>query len=81
MADGIKLVFTGSKVEGLFIKELLKENKIGCIAKDAFQSSIQAGWADGLPGDSMQVFVEDDFFDAARTLLKEYFSQRGEKSR
>jgi hypothetical protein len=80
MADGIKLVYTGSKVEGLFIKDLLIEDKIGCIAKDAFQSSIQAGWTDGLPEDGMQIYVEEGFFNAADELIKGYFTQRDKEN-
>lgn len=76
MSSDIKLVFTGSRVEGLFLKDILYENNIGTIVKDAFQSSIQAGWADGLPEDTIRIFVEDEYFDAAKSIIEEYFANR-----
>lgn len=77
MADEIKLVYTGSVVEAMYVEDLLKENEIGSLRKDHLQSSIDAGWADGLPGDSVQVFVEDFNFEKAKNVLDTYFSSRG----
>ncbi len=79
MNSDIKLVFTGSRVEGLFLKDLLYENNIGSIVKDVFQSSVQAGWADGLPEDTIRIFVEDEYFDEAKSILEEYFTNRDKK--
>lgn len=73
------MVFTGSRVEGLFLKDLLYENNIGSIVKDAFQSSIQAGWADGLPEDTIRIFVEGEYFEQAKSLIEEYQTNRDKK--
>lgn len=66
MSKDLKLAYTGSRVEGLFIQEMLEESNIHFIVKDAFQSSILAGWADGLPDDSVQIYVETMNFENAK---------------
>lgn len=76
MSDELKKVFVGSKVDGLFIKEMLKESGIGYMEKDAFQASIQAGWADGLPGDTVRIFVDAESYDKAKKLIDEYLAER-----
>ncbi len=79
MSEDIKKVYVGTEVEGLFIKEMLQESGIEIMMKDAFQSSIQAGWADGLPGDSVRIFVKIEMYDKAKKLIDEYFAQRDSK--
>lgn len=76
MSDDIKLVYTGSKVEAMFLKELLKENGIGCIFKDTLASSVQSGWADGSPEDGALLFVEPFNVEQSKKILKEYFESR-----
>jgi hypothetical protein len=76
MADDIKLVYTGSRVEGMFLKELLEENEIGVIYRDTLSSSVQAGWADGSPEDTVRLFVEPFNFEKAKSLFEEYFKER-----
>lgn len=76
MSDDIKLVYTGSDVEAMFLEQMLKDNGIGCIRKNSLQSSIDAGWASGSPEDSTQLFVETDNLEKAKALLDEYFSSR-----
>ncbi len=76
MAEDIKLVYTGSTVEAMFIEEMLKENGIGCIRRDNLQSSVDAGWANGWPENSVQILVETDRFLKAKELLDDYFSSR-----
>jgi hypothetical protein len=76
MTDELKRVYVGSRVEGLFLKEMLKEAGIGFMEKDAFQSSIQAGWADGLPEDSMRLFVDPENYDKAKALIDNYLANR-----
>ncbi len=34
MSEDLKLVYTGSRVEGMFLAELLEENEIGVIYRD-----------------------------------------------
>lgn len=79
MKDDIKLVYTGSSVEAMYIEELLKENGIGTMKMDRLQSSVDAGWADGMPEDSVQIFVENQNFDQANKVLEEYFKSRDKK--
>lgn len=79
MSDEIKLVYEGSRTEGLFIKEMLDESNIKMMFRDVFQSSIQAGWADGLPEDRIKIFVDTTNFEEARNLLEEYFTTRDSK--
>lgn len=79
LSDELKRVYVGTKVEGLFIKEMLKESGIGFMEKDAFQSSIQAGWADGLPDDSVRIFVDSENFDKAKKLIDNYAAERDEE--
>ena len=76
MSEELTLVYTGSRTEGLFIHEMLEESKMGSIVKDAFQSSIQAGWADGLPEDRIRIFVDSENSEKAKALIEEYFATR-----
>jgi len=79
MSEEIQLVYEGSRTEGLFIKEMLEESDIKLMFRDAFQSSIQAGWADGLPEDRIKIFVDVVNFESAKNLIAEYFNSRDSK--
>lgn len=79
MSDDIKLVYTGSRVEGMFLRDLLEENEIGVIYRDTLGSSVQAGWADGSPEDAVRLFVESFNFEKAKTVLNDYFANRNHK--
>ena len=79
MTEDIKSVYTGSRAEGLFIVELLKENGIGAMYEDRLSSSNLAGWADGAPEDAVQVFVENVNFEKARKFLDDYIKTRDKK--
>lgn len=79
MKDDIKLVYTGSEVEAMFIVELLNENGMGAMKRDRLQSSVDAGWADGLPEGSVQVFVEEFNYENAKKFLEDYFKSRDKK--
>lgn len=81
MADDIKLVYTGSEVEAMYIEELLKENGIGCIRRDNLHSSVIAGWGHGWPESSNQIFVETYLYEKATGILEDYFSSRKENKR
>ena len=76
MTDEIKIVYKGSRVEGLWIKEVLEEEGIGAILKDTLSASIQAGWADGYPEDAARIFVESINFEKAKQIIEEYFENR-----
>ncbi len=80
MSDDIKLVYTGSRVEGMFLREMLEENEIIVIYRDTLSSSVQAGWADGAPEDTVRLFVETANFEKAKQILEEYFRDRNNKS-
>ncbi len=80
MSEDLKLVYTGSRVEGMFLAELLEENEIGVIYRDTLSSSVQAGWADGSPEDTVRLFVEPFNFEKAKQALEEYFRNRDNKS-
>lgn len=79
MSDDIKLVYTGSRVEGMYLRELLEENEIGVIYRDTLSSSVQAGWADGAPEDTVRILVEAINFEKAKSILEEYFKNRNSK--
>lgn len=76
MSDDLKLIYTGSMVESLWLEELLVEKGIGCVRRDTLGSSVQAGWADGSPEDSCQLFVESENMDLAKKFLDDYFASR-----
>jgi hypothetical protein len=76
MSDDLKLIYTGSKVESLWLEELLVEKGIGCVRRDTLESSVQAGWADGSPEDSCQLYVESGNVAKAKKFLDEYFASR-----
>lgn len=76
MSEDIKIVYKGSRAEGLWIQEVLKEEGIGAILKDTLSSSVQAGWADGYPEDAVRIFVESINFDKAEQIIKGYFENR-----
>jgi hypothetical protein len=79
MSDDLKLIYTGSRVESLYLVEILEENGIGVMRRDTLSSSVQAGWADGSPEDAVRLFVSPKDFDKAKKLLDEYFASRESK--
>ncbi len=76
MSDDLKLVYTGSRVESMYLEELLKENGIGVIRRDTLSASVQAGWANGSPEDAVRMFVDPKNQEKAKSILDEYFSTR-----
>ncbi len=79
VSNDLALVYTGSKVEGMFLEELLKENGIGVFKKDTLEESVIAGWANGTPGDECLLFVEKQNEEKAKKILDEYFANRDKK--
>lgn len=79
MSEDIKLVYTGSRVESLYLEEILNENKIVAIRRDTLSSSVQAGWADGSPEDAARLFVKTEEYNNAKKILDEYFAHRDDK--
>ena len=76
MSEDIKEVYTGSKAECLWLQEYLKENDIGVISKNILESSMSAGFAQGYPGQSTKLYVENINFEKAKELLDKYFTER-----
>ncbi len=79
MENELTNVYTGSRVEGRFLVEILKENGIGSIYNDRLQQSLDAGWASGSPEDAVTIKVETEFAEKALNLIKEYFQSRNSK--
>lgn len=78
MSDDLKRVYTGSRIEALFLRELLQENGIGCLLKKTFESSVQAGWVEGPTQNDAILYVETFNFEKAEQLLNAYFKSREE---
>ena len=76
VSSDLALVYTGSRVEGLLLKELLEENSIGVFKKDSLEASVIAGWADGSPEDACQLYVEITNAEKAKVFLEKYFASR-----
>jgi len=79
MSDDLKLIYTGSRVESMYLVEILEESGIGVMRRDTLSASVQAGWADGSPEDAVRLFVSADEFEKAKNLLEEYFASRDAK--
>lgn len=67
----LELVFTGSDIDGAFLKNILEENQIGCLIKNSFNESMAAGWISGQPNVS-KLYVDKTNFDKALEIIKEY---------
>ena len=79
VSSDLALVYTGSRVEGLYLEELLKENGIGVFKKDTLDESVIAGLANGSPEDACLLFVEIANAEKAKKVLDEYFASRDNK--
>lgn len=79
MSDDLKLVYTGSRVESLFLVEILEDNGIEPMRRDTLSSSVMAGWADGSPEDTARLFVLTADYEKAKKVLDEYFASRDSK--
>jgi hypothetical protein len=76
MSEDIKKVYSGVRVEAMFLKEMLEESGIGVIMKDRLASSAKAGWADGPAADTVILFVETFNEATAKELIETYFRER-----
>lgn len=73
MTDDLTKVYTGSLVEGTYIKEMLHENGIGCIMRNTLNESLIAGWGSGSPENAIIILVESHLAEEAEKLINEYF--------
>lgn len=76
MSDNLKLVFAGSRIDAMYLKELLDESKIPSIYQDVFQSSLNAGWAQGLPDTRGHLMVDEENYKDARKFINNYLNSR-----
>lgn len=76
MTNELENVYTGSIVEAQFLVEMLHEQKIGSILRDSLGESIVAGWGQGMPEGSAQIFVETENAEMAKKIIQEYFDNR-----
>ncbi len=76
MSDDLKLVYSGSRVEALFLQDLLKENSVGSILNKTLESSSLAGWADGPTQRDAMLYVEAFNEEKAKKILEDYFEAR-----
>jgi hypothetical protein len=79
ISSDLTLVYTGSRVEGLYLEELLKENGIGTFKKDTLEESVIAGWANGAPEDAVLLYVEPQNAEKAKKILDDYFNSLKDK--
>ena len=70
------LVFTGSQIDGSFIKEMLEDNDIGVLIKNSYSQSIMAGWIESSPNNDIQVFVTGENFMKAGNLIEVFMNSR-----
>jgi len=76
MSEDLRLIYTGSRVEALFLEELLKENKIGSFLKNALDVELEGRFTDDDPTDNTLLYVETFNEENAKALLEEYFASR-----
>ena len=79
MSEDLKLIYTGSKVEALFLEELLEENSIGCFLKNTLDVELEGRFTDKDPVDNTLLYVETFNAEKAERLLKNYFDSRDKK--
>ncbi|RLD91031.1 MAG: hypothetical protein DRJ09_02350 [Bacteroidetes bacterium] len=79
VSNDLSLVYTGSRVEGLLLKELLEEKGIGVFKRDTLEASVIAGWAEGSPEDACKLYVETKNTEKAQEFLEAYFKTRNKK--
>lgn len=64
-----KKLFAGSEIMVLAVRNLLEENNIPYIIRNDIESAIGVGY--GTLDKAVNVFVEEETLDKAKTLLKE----------
>jgi hypothetical protein len=74
--EDLKLVFTGSTVEAIFLKSLLEESGIGALVRDTLTESVVAGWASGSPADAGLLFVSEVNEAEASRIIQDYLKNK-----
>ena len=70
-SDYLKIIYSGSFVNAQYIAGILEQDKIQCVIKDDFHSSMMAGWADPGTENSVQVLVAKEDLSQAVEAIKE----------
>jgi hypothetical protein len=70
-AGYLKIIYSGSFVNAQFIAGILEDQKIQCVIKDDFHSSMMAGWADPGSENSVRVMVAKEDLTEAVQAIKE----------
>jgi hypothetical protein len=73
--EDLVCVYTGTIVEGNFLKGILEERGIGALLRNTLQESMVAGWASGAPDDSALIFVAAEDVPEAKKIIGEYFEE------
>ena len=76
MSEDLRLIYTGSRVEALFLEELLKQNEIGSFLKNALDVELEGRFVDENPTDNTLLYVETFNEESAKKLIDEYFASR-----
>lgn len=75
MDNAIVKVFIGTDIEANYIAALLMDEDIKCIVRNAFQASVTAGWADGSPMQSTEIFVYEEDAEKAQSIVDKYLEE------
>lgn len=69
--DGIKHVYTGSRVEAGYIRELLKEQEINSFSRNTLDDILPTG----APEDAVLVYVSEHDYDKAMEIINKYLGK------
>ncbi len=73
-------LYTGSKINTLFIKDYLADNEISSYIRDDYNSGITAGFGSVFPQNGVRLFVQKKDYMRARILLEQYLNSEDKKT-
>ena len=74
MEKGLVKIFIGTDIEANYIAAMLNEESIQCFVRNDFQSSLNAGWADGSFDQSTVLLVYTDDLEKAKAVVDSYLN-------
>lgn len=74
MEKGLEKIFIGTDIEANYIAAMLNEESIQCFVKNNFQSSLNAGWADGNSDQSTVLLVYSEDSEKAKAIVDTYLN-------
>ena len=74
MEKGLEKIFIGTDIEANYIAAMLNEESIQCFVKNIFQSSLNAGWADGNSDQSTVLLVYSEDSEKAKAIVDTYLN-------